>query len=253
MAGQQHHRAPKPRDLTENETITSFESWEHTVRYNITLDREFAPYLDAEWQKKTRAVPHHGFVEIPAVPADGANPAVPAVTAAAQSAKLELMLGFIANYAQVFNRNTIIRDSTSLKSVFQMLRKHFGFQSSGAQFLNIVDVRLRAEERPETLYQRLLAFVEDNLQKIGNDLTHNGEVAGEDEEMTPMIENLLTYMWLERVHPGLPKLVQLRFSTELRSRTLASLKDEVSQSMSSMLEELRTAQTQQLMVKSNNS
>ena len=63
-----------------------------------------------------------------------------------------------------------------------------------------------------------------------------------------MIENLLTYIWLERVHPGLPKLVQLRFSTELRSRTLASLKDEISQGLSSMLEELRTAQTQQVTV-----
>ena len=180
--------------------------------------------------------------------AEGNNPAIPAVVAAERSAKLELMLGFIANYAQIFNRNTIIRDSTSLKSVFQMLRKHFGFQSSGAQFLNIVDVRLRAEERPETLYQRLLSFVEDNLQKVGNDLSHRGELPAEDEEMSPMIENLLTYMWLERVHPGLPKLVQLRFSTELRSRTLASLKDEISQSLSSMLEELRSTHTQQLVV-----
>ena len=248
MAGQQNHRAPKPRDLTENETITTFEAWEHTIRYNITLDREFAQFLDTEWLKKSRANPHHGFVDQPAVAANGDIPAVPAVLGAARSAKLELMLGFIANYAQIFNRNTIVRDSTSLKSVFQMLRKHYGFQSSGAQFLNIADVRLRAEERPETLYQRLLAFIEDNLQKEGSGLVHMGELPAEDEEMTPMIENLLTYIWLERVHPGLPKLVQLRFSTELRSRTLASLKDEISQGLSSMLEELGTAQMQQVTV-----
>ncbi|EDO46928.1 predicted protein [Nematostella vectensis] len=43
------------------------------------------------------------------------------------------------------------------------------------------------------------------------------------------------------IHPSLPRLVKQRYGTELRSRTLASIKPEISQALSSLLEEIRTS------------
>ena len=40
------------------------------------------------------------------------------------------------------------------------------------------------------------------------------------------------------IHPSLPRLVKQRYGTELRSRTLASIKPEISQALSSLLEEI---------------
>ena len=41
---------------------------------------------------------------------------------------------------------------------------------------------------------------------------------------------------LQLLHPDLPKVVKQRYGTELRSRTLASLKPEISQALTSLLE-----------------
>ena len=44
------------------------------------------------------------------------------------------------------------------------------------------------------------------------------------------------------MHPDLPKLVKHRYGTQLRSRTLASIKPEISQALQSMLDEIRATE-----------
>ena len=52
-------------------------------------------------------------------------------TAAQKCTHLELMLGKIAIYCPVISRNTIVKNSTSIKSIWQSIRSHYGFQSTG--------------------------------------------------------------------------------------------------------------------------
>ena len=93
------------------------------------------------------------------------------------------MLGQIANYCPVISRNTLIKNSTSIQSVWNMIREHFGFQITGAHFLDFANLHLEADERPEDLFQRLMAFVEDTLLHT-NSLSHHGDLTTEDEELT---------------------------------------------------------------------
>ena len=72
-----------------------------------------------------------------------------------------------------------------------------------------------------------------------NGLTHHGEHVPEDEELTPTLENFVVLTWLRLIHPSLPRLVKQRYGTELRSRTLAYIKPEISQALSSLLKEIR--------------
>ena len=85
-----------------------------------------------------------------------------------------------------------------------------------------------------------MAFVEDSLLRA-NGLTHHGEHVSEDEELTPTLENFVVLTWLRLIHPSLPRLVKQRYGTELRSRTVASIKPEISQALTSLLEEIRTS------------
>ncbi|XP_071089210.1 uncharacterized protein [Haliotis cracherodii] len=157
------------------------------------------------------------------------------------------MLGQIANYCPVIARNTIVKSSVSISSIWQTIRLHYGFQSSGAHFLDLCDIHLQPEERPEDLYQRLSAFVEDNLLKQNGGITHHGEAIGEDEELTPTLENIIILTWLRLIHPDLPKLVKQRYGTELRSRTLASIKPEISQALNSLLDEIHSSEDAKVM------
>ena len=49
------------------------------------------------------------------------------------------------------------------------------------------------------------------------------------------------------MHPDLPKLVKQRYGTELRSRTLASIKPEITQTHQSLLDEIRATEDAKVM------
>ena len=85
-----------------------------------------------------------------------------------------------------------------------------------------------------------MAFVEDSLPHA-NRLTHHGEHVPEDEELTPTLENFVVLTWLRLIHPNLPRLVKQCYGTELTSRTLASIKPEISQALNSLLEKIRAS------------
>ena len=121
---------------------------------------------------------------------------------------------------------------------YRALRQHLGFQANGARVLDLADMSLKPGERPEELYQRLLAFMDDNLMKTDNAITHLGEEITEDEEVTPSLENYFVVTWLKLIHKDMPELVKMRYATELRSRSLASIKDEISGALDSLLAEI---------------
>lgn len=73
-------------------------------------------------------------------------------------------------------------------------------------------------------------------------ITHHNETIEEDEELCPSLENVIVLTWLRLLHPGPPKLVKQSYGMELRARTLASIKPEISQALESLLEELRTSE-----------
>ena len=232
-------RAPKQWTLTKNETITSFEAWRQNLQYTLSLDPNFASYLleDSTWLKKTSTTPLRGFT-------DDTEPIPEASrrTAAQKLTHLELMLGQIANYCPIISRNTIVKNSTSVNQIWQAIRLHFGFQSCGSHFLDFNNIRLEPGERPEDLYQRINSFVEDNLLKSNGSISHHGDIPASDEDLSPTLENFIVLTWLRLVHPELPALVKQRYGTELRSKTLSSIKPEISQALGSLLEEIHTSQ-----------
>ena len=227
------NRAPKQWQLTRTESITTFEAWRQNLQYTLSLDPNFATFLvdGTTWGRKTAANPLRGFTN------DGGEGGR---TAAQKVAQLELMLGQIANYCPIIARNTIVRNSVSINNIWQSIRLHFGFQSTGGHFLDLDQIHLEPNERPEDLYQRLSSFVDDNLMKGGGLITHHGEVPDQDEELTPTVENMIVLTWLRLIHPNLPALVKQKYATDLRSRTLASLKPEISLAISSLLDEVHS-------------
>ena len=235
-------RAPKQWSLTKNETITSFESWRQNLTYSLSLDPGFAPFLvtGTTWTKKTNTTPLRGLVDDPEGTPNRRN-------AAQKVAQLDLMLGQIANFCPIISRNTITKNSTSIDNIWQSIRAHFGFQSTGAHFIDLMNIQLKVDERPEDLYQRIMAFVEDSLLTTTAGLSHHGEVPTEDEELTPTLENLVVLFWLHLVHKDLPALVKQRYGTELRSRTLASIKPEISQAMNTLLDSLQQSEEAKVM------
>ena len=60
-----NYRAPKQRELTESETLQTFESWRQNLIFQLRADQQFAPYFEAgaTWLRKTRAAPNRGYTD----------------------------------------------------------------------------------------------------------------------------------------------------------------------------------------------
>ena len=235
-------RAPKQWKLTKDETINSFESWRQNLLYGFSQEKIFAPFLETTWQKKTATNPHRGLQD------DGSSvPEAKRLTATQKNTHLELLLGQIANFCPIVSRSSIIKNSVSLNDVWQKILLDYGFQSTGAHFLDLSNIHLSPDERPEDLYQRLMAFFEDNLLTVGGGISHQGETISTDEDLTPTLENTIVFLWLQLINPGLPQLVKQKYGSELRNKSLTSLKPEISQALSSLLDELRSIEDSKAM------
>ena len=97
-------------------------------------------------------------------------------TSAQKASHLELTLGQIVNYCPVISRNTIVRNSTSITCIWQVILLHYGFQSTGAHFVDFNSIKVEPGERHEVLFQILNTFIEDNFLKSDGGIHHHGEL-----------------------------------------------------------------------------
>ena len=113
-------------------------------------------------------------------------------------------------------------------SATQLLSMEFGKLFSNT-IVDLANIKLKPDQRPEDLYQCLMSFIKDNLLTRISGITHYGAILEADKELSPCLENFVVFMWLQLLHQDLPRLVNQRYGTELRSCTLASVKPEISQ------------------------
>jgi len=225
-------RAPKPWKLTEEESFSSFKSWQQNLSYNLSCDEKFTRYLhpNATWKKATAADPMRGFTDD-----RGRN----GMSAMEKLHNLQQMLGLITQWIPHYLATDVVSNSTSMDSIWQFIRKYYGFQQSETNFMKFSSISWEEGERPERLYQRVLAHLQDNLLCRGSRLCHDGEPPAKNEEMSPTVERLAVLRWMELIHPSLPSLVQRTFAHDLQRKTLKDLQPQIVDALDGFLEELR--------------
>ena len=227
--GSSAFRAPKPWQLTEQETINTFANWKSNVLYNLSLNNEFAPFLESSWSKKS--VANRGLRDL------RENGEVKK-TAIQQAIVLDRMLGLVAQFVPALLRSEIIKRSTSLAWIWDRLRKHYSFNSSEVNFLRLSDIRLEEGERYETFYQRIMAHIEDNLLTTSCGLTFDGDDVSDDEELSPTTERLGVYLWLTKIDERLPSFVGRVYAHDLQTKSLKDIQPQLAASMDSLLADL---------------
>ena len=221
-------RPPKPWQLTESETINSFANWKSNVLYNLSLNNEFAQFLDSEWSKKS--VANRGLLPV--------TTGQVTKTAVQRAIMLDRMLGLVAQFVPSLLRSEIIKRSTSLSWIWNRLRKHYSFTASEVNFLRLSEIKKEEGERYETFYQRIIAHIEDNLLTVSSGLEFDGEEPTVDEELSPTAERLGVYLWLTKIDERLPAFVGRIYAHDLQSKSLKDIQPQLAASMDSLLTDL---------------
>ena len=227
---------PKQRCLTEQETQQTFEAWRESMIFMISLSDKSSRFLSSGNLKSWTTDEDRGFTD-DSTGAAGVTPENK-MNKAAKAALLNIVLGSIAGYAPVISSKFIKRQSTSLESIWERLRSHYGFRRTGSRILELMEFKLEQNESRESLWEILYSFIEDQMLTANGSVKHEGVVQTRNEKFTPTLLNILVTTWLHTINPALPSLVKQRFSTQLRDETLYSIRDEVSDSIPVLLEEL---------------
>jgi hypothetical protein len=105
--------------------------------------------------------------------------------------------------------------------------------------LELAQLNLKPNESHETLWERLSAFIEDNLLKKSSGIKHLGAKIEHDEVLSATLQNVTVVLWLRAINSDLPLMIKQRFATQLRNTTLYSLRDDISESLPSVLAEMQ--------------
>ena len=90
----------------------------------------------------------------------------------------------------------------------------------------------------ETLYQRIMAHLDDNLLTADSGIHHDGAALTRDEEMSPTVERLAVLHWLRLIDVRLPAYVSRIYANHLKSRSLKDMQPEICEAMDSLLAEI---------------
>ena len=189
-------KARKLTSLSENETIASFNSWKQNMEFHIVSVDAFAPFLDIVWG--TKATTNRGLQN---------DTGVGGKSAAQKAVILNHLIGLVVNYCPENIQFEIERKCTSLKWIWDRVRRHYGFTKSEVNFLKLSTFKRADGERYESFFQRIMSHFHDNLLTTDSNIRHDGAVVTVNEEMSPTTERLAVFYWLYQIDERLPSYV----------------------------------------------
>ena len=148
------------------------------------------------------------------------------------------MIGLIVSYCPETIRFEIERKATSLKWIWQRVRRHYGFSKSESHFLKLVSIKLNDGELYESFFQRIMSHLYDNLLTTDSGIIFDGQPITSNEEMSPTVERLAVFMWLQLIDIRLPLYVSRVYSHDLQSKSIKDIQPEICQNLDSLLMEI---------------
>ena len=198
--------------LTENETISSFNSWKQNLTFQLTTAAEFVPFLARGFTWRPSKVQDRGMED------DGEDvPMARRKLALQKAALLDQMIRFISSYCPVHIQSEIERKCTSLDWIWQRIRRHYCFAQSEVNFLKLSSIKMETNERHETFFQRIMAHLYDNLLMANSEIKFEGEIITENEEMSPTVERLAVFLWLHFIDERLPAYISRVYAKDLQT------------------------------------
>ena len=218
----------KKEGPSQSVSDATFTKWQGSILSNIRKEEKWTPLVSRTWSQKKE--PNRGFTT---------------PTAEADAKQVDLMLAYIAQYAPSVLYRDITQRSTSLNSVWTVIRQWAGLKSSGCKHYTYYQLKQNFEKNGDVSHNDFFFSLrnakEDCLllsRNNGGTVKFNGIVPVEDEDLTPTLESDIVIDWLHAI--GGPKLVDhvfRTFSKELETECLADIRQRVAECLPSLLTE----------------
>ena len=175
---------------------TQFKIWIEELEVYLSQEERFRVFLEgetySEWESQETNPDRLVAVK-------GEDVALPDRTAAKDAAKLKqrcrdlrTVLSIVGKCVSQGHYDAVVRHSTSLQSVFNMLRMDYDIQQKGIHFLNILDLKYDpSKTTPVAFYNQYRTLIANNLAKNDDMLKYKNTRWVGNEKMSPMIEDMI--------------------------------------------------------------
>ena len=160
---------------------------------------------------------------------------------ALRNRQLNKLLQVLSSLVWETEREQVVKESTSLEWIWNLLKRRYNIETRGSNFLKIANVTFKQGTEPMVFYHQLLHAFQENLRKVGDVRNHlvPGDVMDVDEALSPSFRDAIVLLTLERIDPRLPARVARDYEHRLDKKThLTALASSIFQAVPAMIESL---------------
>ena len=130
---------------------------------------------------------------------------------------LRTVLSIVGKCVSQGHYDAVVRHSTSMESIYNMLRCDYDIQQKGIHFLNILDMKYDATKlTPIAFYNQYRNMITNNLSRKNDIIKYkSNQRLLADERMSPMIEDMVLLSVINLIDPRLPSHVRSHFSLKM--------------------------------------
>ena len=249
-------KAPTPLPASGVDTVT-FKVWRNTLIAHIQQDSNHHNFMPGGLYEQWNAAddgarltrlheedPEKQKIDAKENISQAAYAAETTKLLALRNAQLAKYITHIATLCHHTENDDVTNSSTSLQWIFDYLKKHYGLETKGANFMNIAEHVYKSGTPYQTFYKQYRASFLDNLRKRGDVVQYKNETLTEDEKLSPSFENAIILWSLEKIDPRLPANVKKTYGHQMHGNvTLKDIQPVVFENITGMIEELDQTQT----------
>ena len=157
-----------------------------------------------------------------------------------RNADLARMLMNIASWVHYTEAEDIVRDSTSMESIWKSLQEHYNIAAKGSDFLKITRVIHNNGMLASTYYKEYRGTFIDNMRKKGSSMgiRKGGAPFLKDEKLTPSFKDVIVMWALEKIDPRLLKVRRVYDHRLGENSTFSTFSAKIFQAVPIMIEEM---------------
>ena len=154
---------------------------------------------------------------------------------------LKLFLSLVAKTLPKSRYSTVMQHSTSLQSIYDMIRQDYDIQTRGIHVLNIIELKYdKNSMKPIAFYNQYRAMVMNNMAKTGDVIRYkNNREQTADETMGPCFEDMVFINVLTGIDARLPGHIKKVYAHKLANNLrLMDFKTDILVNVPKFMEEL---------------
>ena len=255
-----------PSRLPDNDvTETQFNMWQEELEVYLSQEPDFKVFLPNKLYNTWRSAEEYpdridalkGEDRVVVNRDENVGPIVTLEQATARNdvkidnirTSLRTVLAIVGKCVSEGHYNSVVRHSTSLRWIYNMLRSDYNLQSKGVHFFNILDAKYDSNKtNPIAFYNSYRTIISNNLAKTGDTIKYkNNEVLANDEKFSPMLEDIILLDVIKEIDIRLPAFIKSHYFHKMkRDEHLMDFKTDILINVPHFLELLDNSETSSL-------